>query len=90
MTLNYTVASFMLLEVRPTLEVWRRLGWYGHWMTFLPLTFFWAGGGQLLRQQLGARRILEHDVKLQREVAGAKGANQLGYAAAGYEELKRE
>ncbi|KEI42328.1 uncharacterized protein L969DRAFT_14532 [Mixia osmundae IAM 14324] len=53
--LNYIVAPFMLLELRPTLVCWQRVGWYGHIITFVPLTFYWLGGGAFLKGQLKAR-----------------------------------
>lgn len=31
-TLNYSVIPFMLMDLKPTFEAWRRLGYYGHWL----------------------------------------------------------
>lgn len=94
-TLNYTVAPFMLLDLRPTLVAWQRLGYYGHWMAFLPLVFFWSGGGTMLRrgpvkQQLGEKGAKDYVEGIKGETAGARGAGQLGHAEVGHQELKRE
>jgi len=49
MCCNYIVTPFMLLNVRDSLEAWRRLGWYGCWVIFGGLAFFYAGGGNALK-----------------------------------------
>jgi len=53
---NYATAPFMLLSWSRSLEGWRRLGWYGHWMVFLCLLFFY-GGGRAWLKNLQARRV---------------------------------
>jgi lysophospholipid acyltransferase len=47
--LNYICAPFMLLSIRDSLEAWRILGWYGFWIIFGGLAFFYAGGGKALK-----------------------------------------
>lgn len=50
--LNYLVIPFILLEVQPSLEAYRRVGWYGHLSSAL-LTFpLWFGGERYLRKRL--------------------------------------
>lgn len=46
-TLNFAAAPFMILELGPTLEAWKRLYWYGLWYTLVPFTFFQMGGGKI-------------------------------------------
>lgn len=53
--LNFTVAPFMLLEVGTSLAVWKSVGWYGLYMTFLPILFFTLGGSRLFKGQLKSR-----------------------------------
>lgn len=45
----------MLLEVGTSLAVWKSVGWYGLYMTFLPILFFQLGGSRLLKGQLKSR-----------------------------------
>lgn len=54
-TLNYIVIPFLLVDVPASIEAYRRLGWYGHYATFVPLAFFWLGGGGVLRSFLTER-----------------------------------
>jgi lysophospholipid acyltransferase len=39
----------MLLSIRDSLEAWRILWWYGFWIIFGGLAFFYAGGGKALK-----------------------------------------
>lgn len=39
----------MLLSFSSSIECWRRLGWYGHWMIALSMTFFYSGGTKWLK-----------------------------------------
>lgn len=39
----------MLLSIRDSLEAWRALGWYGFYIIFGGLIFFYAGGGKALK-----------------------------------------
>jgi lysophospholipid acyltransferase len=47
--MNFATVPFMLLTVRDSLEAWRTLGWYGLYVVFGPLAFFYAGGEAWLR-----------------------------------------
>ncbi|KZT60216.1 MBOAT-domain-containing protein [Calocera cornea HHB12733] len=65
MELNYCVAPFLLLTARRSLVAWGKMNWYGTWMTFVPLVFFWAGGKTwLLRLQ--RQRALKEKKRLDR------------------------
>ncbi|GJE84957.1 MBOAT-domain-containing protein [Phanerochaete sordida] len=55
LTLNFLAAPFMLLTWRDSLLGWSRLGWYGLWMVFGAMAFFYAGGIKLLRRAQAAR-----------------------------------
>lgn len=48
-SLNFTVMPFLLLEIRPTLQAWATVHYYGLFMIFLPFAFFQFGGGKVLR-----------------------------------------
>lgn len=45
---NYTVIPFILLDLPPSLEGWRRAHWYGHITVGIILLFFWMGGKKWL------------------------------------------
>ena len=53
-TLNYTVAAFLLLKLDKCLFAWSRLNWYAHIMIFVAIAFFQAGGRRYLRKRLPA------------------------------------
>lgn len=55
MLMNYCTAPFMLLTVRRSLKGWANLGWYGHWMIGMALSFFYLGGKSYLRRLQGDR-----------------------------------
>jgi lysophospholipid acyltransferase len=42
--MNYTTVPFMLLAVKDSVEAWRTLGWYGLYIIFGGLAFFYLGG----------------------------------------------
>jgi lysophospholipid acyltransferase len=46
---NFICAPFMLLNVRDSLKAWRVLDWYGFWIIFGGLAFFYVGGTKLLK-----------------------------------------
>jgi len=46
---NYICAPFILLNIRDSLKAWRALGWYGSWIIFGGLAFFYAGGRKMLK-----------------------------------------
>lgn len=54
---NYAAAPFMLLNVKDSLTVWSRLGWYGHIIIFGALAFFYCGGTNYFRQLQKAKGI---------------------------------
>lgn len=83
-TLNYIVIPFLLVDVPASLEAYRRLGWYGHWMTFVPLAFFWIGGGGMLRSMLTEREA-KHVTSASKELASyeANVNKRLGEGADG-------
>ncbi|KAF5357589.1 hypothetical protein D9758_007471 [Tetrapyrgos nigripes] len=47
--LNYVTAPFMLLTFKDSIQAWSNLGWYGHYIVFGGLAFFYAGGARVLR-----------------------------------------
>ncbi|KAK0544074.1 Lysophospholipid acyltransferase [Tilletia horrida] len=54
LTLNFTVAPFMLLSVSNSIKAWNGVGWYGAVMTVGTLLAFRFGGlGRVLDQQSG-------------------------------------
>lgn len=54
--LNYITTPFILLTWRDSILAWNRLGWYGHWMIFGSLAFFYAGGLKMLKR-IQAQRV---------------------------------
>ena len=53
--MNYLVLPFMLLTWRESLLGWSRLGWYGHYMIFGSMAFFYLGGARVLRKMQAGR-----------------------------------
>lgn len=49
LTVNFISAPFMLLTIHDSFEAWRVLRWYGFWIIFGGLAFFYAGGATLLQ-----------------------------------------
>ena len=49
LSLNYICAPFILLTIRDSLQAWSVLRWYGFWIIFGGLAFFYAGGSRILR-----------------------------------------
>jgi lysophospholipid acyltransferase len=47
--LNYVAAPFMLLNLKDSITAWSRLGFYGHFIIFGGLIFFYSGGTKYLR-----------------------------------------
>ncbi|CAL1701570.1 unnamed protein product [Somion occarium] len=47
--MNYMAGAFMLLTLEKSLIAWSRVWWYGHFMVFGGLVFFYAGGIRMLR-----------------------------------------
>ncbi|KAI0254231.1 MBOAT-domain-containing protein [Lactifluus subvellereus] len=46
---NFTCTPFVLLYLSDSIEAWHRLRWYGLWMVFGPMAFFYGGGATLLK-----------------------------------------
>ncbi|KAI0269304.1 MBOAT, membrane-bound O-acyltransferase family-domain-containing protein [Gloeopeniophorella convolvens] len=46
---NFSTTPFILLNLSEGIEAWRRLGWYGLWMVFGSMAFFYGGGGAWLK-----------------------------------------
>lgn len=49
LSVNYICAPFMLLTIRDSLQAWSVLKWYGFWIIFGGLAFFYAGGRRILK-----------------------------------------
>jgi lysophospholipid acyltransferase len=47
--LNYISASFFLGSIRDTLQVWQATDWYGFWLIFGGLAFFYSGSGKAFK-----------------------------------------
>jgi lysophospholipid acyltransferase len=87
MVTNYMVVPFMLLELEPSLTTWRKLRWYGHIIVFVPLVFFWAGGGRYLDRLSGGAE--KKDSRLGETDATPKEVSQ-SIPAPPVEEIKDE
>jgi len=55
--LNYAVIPFILLDLRSSIEGWRRAYWYGHFVIGASLIFFRSGAAKYL-MALQAKRVL--------------------------------
>ncbi|KAI0035646.1 MBOAT-domain-containing protein [Vararia minispora EC-137] len=64
LVLNFVSAPFLLLSARNSVEVWARVDYYGLWMVFATLAFFYSGGRTWLKS-LQARRVrnIEHAIE---------------------------
>jgi lysophospholipid acyltransferase len=49
LVVNFTCTPFILLYLSDGIEAWRRLRWYGLWMVFGSMSFFYGGGMTLLK-----------------------------------------
>ncbi|EMD40473.1 hypothetical protein CERSUDRAFT_111072 [Gelatoporia subvermispora B] len=47
---NYVAEPFILLTISDSLQGWRALNWYGHWMIGVALVFFYGGGTKMLKK----------------------------------------
>ena len=54
--LNFAATPFIILHLPDSIEAWRRLHWYGLWMIFGGMAFFYTGGATWLKG-LQARRV---------------------------------
>ena len=55
LVLNFTCTPFVLLYLSHGIEAWRRLGWYGLWMIFGGMVFFYGGGAAWLKSHQAER-----------------------------------
>ena len=53
--LNYLAAPFMLLTWHDSILGWSRLAWYGHWLVFGAMAFFYGGGIKALKRAQAER-----------------------------------
>ncbi|KAG8958087.1 lysophospholipid acyltransferase [Tulasnella sp. 419] len=67
MILNYIVAPFLILNFWDSIEAWRRLNWYGHWMIFSWLAIGTLGGKTWLKK-ISKQRIAQASAKQAAEV----------------------
>lgn len=49
LVVNFTCTPFILLYLSDCIEAWRRLCWYGLWMIFGGMAFFYGGGAAWLK-----------------------------------------
>jgi len=49
MLINFVCTPFILLHLPDSIEAWRRLHWYGLWMIFGGMAFFYSGGTAWLK-----------------------------------------
>jgi len=54
--INFACVPFVLLYLPECIEAWRRLQWYGLWMIFGAMAFFY-GGGVIWLKGLQAKRV---------------------------------
>jgi lysophospholipid acyltransferase len=55
LVLNFTCTPFILLHLSDGIEAWRRLCWYGLWMVFGGMAFFYGGGAAWLKSHQAER-----------------------------------
>lgn len=61
LVVNFTCTPFILLHLSDGIEAWRRLYWYGLWMIFGGMAFFYGGGAAWLKS-LQAGRVRRANV----------------------------
>ncbi|KAI0301858.1 MBOAT, membrane-bound O-acyltransferase family-domain-containing protein [Multifurca ochricompacta] len=49
LVVNFTCTPFILLHLSEGIEAWRQLRWYGLWMVFGAMAFFYGGGAAWLK-----------------------------------------
>ena len=55
LVVNFTCTPFILLHLSDSIEAWRRLCWYGLWMIFGGMAFFYSGGTAWLKSHQAKR-----------------------------------
>ncbi|KAI0303083.1 MBOAT, membrane-bound O-acyltransferase family-domain-containing protein [Russula brevipes] len=61
LVVNFTCTPFILLHLSDGIEAWRRLRWYGLWMIFGAMAFFYSGGTAWLKG-FQAKRVKQANV----------------------------
>jgi len=56
LVVNFTTTPFIVLHLPDSIKAWSRLHWYGLWMVFGGMAFFYSGGAAWLKG-LQARRV---------------------------------
>ncbi|KAH8999427.1 MBOAT, membrane-bound O-acyltransferase family-domain-containing protein [Lactarius akahatsu] len=56
LVVNFACTPFILLHLSDAVEAWRRLHWYGLWMVFGSMAFFYSGGTAWLKG-IQAKRV---------------------------------
>ena len=56
LVVNFATTPFILLHLSDGVEAWRRLHWYGLWMVFGSMAFFYGGGTAWLKG-IQAKRV---------------------------------
>ena len=55
LVVNFICTPFVLLHLSDGIEAWRRLYWYGLWMIFGGMAFFYSGGAAWLKSHQADR-----------------------------------
>ena len=55
LVVNFICTPFILLHLSAGIEAWRRLCWYGLWMIFGGMVFFYSGGAAWLKSHQAER-----------------------------------
>ncbi len=55
LVVNFVFTPFVLLRLSDSIEAWRRLNWYGLWMIFGGMVFFYSGGAAWLKSYQAER-----------------------------------
>lgn len=63
LALNFLAAPFITLNLDDSLTVWSNLNWYGLFIIFGPIVFFWAGGNGYFKDLQTRRGIVSHPKK---------------------------
>ncbi|KAF8507843.1 MBOAT, membrane-bound O-acyltransferase family-domain-containing protein [Hysterangium stoloniferum] len=69
--LNFAVAPFMICDFYDSLETWRRMYWYGLWLTGGTLMFFTLGG-KSWATSMAQKRVKRAEQRLVEETKGVK------------------
>lgn len=82
LTLNFAIIPFIVLDLAPSMEVWKRLNYYGLFLTFVPLLAFRLGLEQTCKkalkqraQQAGVTEEVVDKMRLEAKRQHEKGVN---------------